>query len=136
MQELLPGKSHNMPVDARERWNASGIYLNPKFTYSFEVIKISEEWMDDTLKATPEMGIISVPFFLKLFNFLKRFPEANWYVLVGSVGQNKKTFFKVGEKLENFIPPTSGEFYCFANDANGFYFNNKGKLTLKISCLG
>ena len=56
-------------------------------------------------------------------------------MLVGSVGKDKITFFKIGERLEHYISPTSDEFYCFANDAEGFYFNNRGKLTLKISCL-
>ncbi|PIG90460.1 hypothetical protein [Gloeocapsopsis sp. IPPAS B-1203] len=135
MQELHPGQSHTIIVDARNKWNSSGICLKPNFTYNFEVIQIDEKWQDDNLDSTPEFGIISPPFYLNFFKFLKRFSEANWYVLVGSVGKDKITFFKIGERLEHYIPPTSDEFYCFANDAEGFYFNNRGKLTLKISCL-
>lgn len=83
----------------------------------------------------PEIGHLSSPFYLKFFSFLKRFPKANWYVLVGSIGKDKRTFFKIGEGLKNYRPPKNDEFYCFANDAEGFYGNNKGKLILKISCL-
>ncbi len=135
MQELYPGQSQIVVVDTRNKWNSSKIYLKSDLAYDFEVIQINEEWKDGTLDANPETGIISPPFYLNLFNFLKRFTKANWYVLVGSVGKNKKTFFKIGEHLRYYIPPTNDEFYCFANDAEGFYFNNQGKLTLKISCL-
>lgn len=135
MQELYPSQSHTIIVDARSKWNASKIYLKSDFTYSFEVIQINEEWKDGTLDADPEVGTLSPPFYLKYFNFLKRFTQVNWYVLVGSIGRNKKTFFKIGRHLSYYIPPSNGELYCFANDAVGFYFNNKGKLTLKISCL-
>lgn len=135
MQELHPGQSRTIIVDARNKWNSSGIYLKPDFTYNFEVLQIDEEWKDAHLDATPEIGTISTPFYLNFFNCFKRFPEVNWFVLVGSVGKDKKTFFKIGEQLENYIPSKSNEFYCFANDAEGFYYNNKGKLTLRISCL-
>lgn len=135
MQELLPGQSHTITVNARNKWNPSGIYLKPSFTYNFKVIN-HEKWKDAHLDATPEIGHLSSPSYLKLFSFLKRFSKANWYVLVGSIGKDKKTFFKIGEQLGHYTPQTSGEFYCFANDAEGFYGNNQGKLTLKISCLG
>lgn len=137
MQDLPPGQAHTIIVEARNKWNSSGIYLKQNFNYSFEVMQIDEEWKDDPLDASPETGLISPHFYLHFFDVFKRFPKANWYVIVGSVGKEKSNFFKIGQKVEHYIFSTikEDEFHCFANDVNGFYFNNRGKLTLKISCL-
>ena len=57
-------------------------------------------------------------------------------------------FYKVLEKLQiphekigigkgcEYVPKRSGYLHCFANDAWGFYGNNKGSVTLTVACLG
>ncbi len=74
----------------------------------------------------------------------KRIEHADWFELIGAVadGGNPKpdgthdraTYLEIGEAL-TFSCQKPGYLYCFANDAWGFYHNNRGYVTLNIQLL-
>jgi hypothetical protein len=73
--------------------------------------------------------------YLTLFAELRRFPQANWFALIGAIGKDRNTFFPIGQTPMKYTPTTTGEFLCFANDAPFAYGNNSGQLTLQITRL-
>ena len=72
----------------------------------------------------------------------KRVEEADWFALIGVIADacNPETdgthapltHFEIGEGCQ-FTPTKSGYLYCFANDAWGFYQNNRGFVSLTIT---
>ena len=71
----------------------------------------------------------------------KRFEHGDWFELIGAIadGGNPSidgthaplSHFPIGKETL-FKPKKSGYLYCFANDAWGFYDNNRGFVTLTI----
>lgn len=71
----------------------------------------------------------------------KRVEEVDWFCLTGAVADggnpdiggthDRLTYFKIGESTL-YTPATSGYLYCFANDAWGYYFNNRGFVTMTV----
>lgn len=71
----------------------------------------------------------------------KRVEHADWFALVGAIADGGNpdvdgthdtlTHFEIGSDY-SFTPKKSGYLYCFANDAWGFYQNNRGFVTLTI----
>lgn len=71
----------------------------------------------------------------------RRFEDADWFSLVGAIADGgnphrdgtheRLTTFRIGSACE-LEPARSGYLYCFANDAWGFYGNNRGFVTVKI----
>ncbi len=74
--------------------------------------------------------------------FLTRREDAPWFCLMGCIAneveQNKDgtpvdhEIFPIGNSKKNYAPKKSGYLYCFANDAWGFYNNNRNYVTLKV----
>ncbi|MEW6981056.1 DUF2235 domain-containing protein [Colwelliaceae bacterium 6471] len=74
----------------------------------------------------------------------KRVEHADWMSLIGAItdGGNPKpdgtherlTYFEIGDFCL-FEPEKSGYLYCFANDAWGFYGNNRGFVTLTVQAI-
>jgi hypothetical protein len=64
----------------------------------------------------------------------KRVRGARWFELVGRVGSGDAAF-RIGEGLEDFSPPGSGELISFDNDAPFAYVNNHGRLVVEITRL-
>lgn len=71
----------------------------------------------------------------------KRVEHANWFELIGAIanaanpekdGTHAALEIKVLGSEKTFTVSKSGYLYCFANDAWGFYHNNKGYVTLTI----
>ena len=71
----------------------------------------------------------------------RRFEDAGWFTLVGAIADAGNpepdgthaplTTFAIGSRCE-LEPKRSGYLYCFANDAWGFYGNNRGFVTVKL----
>ena len=71
----------------------------------------------------------------------RRFEHADWFELVGAIADGGNpgrdgthdmlTTFAIGKGCE-YTPKKSGYLYCFANDAWGFYDNNRGFVTVTI----
>lgn len=162
-RELRTQGSHPDTIDheiieicACRPWNRSGITVVKGQEYKFQIVESGEEWLDGTIKSTPENGWDD-RFYNNLVGSLasplKRSNEANWYALIGTIDKNDRGSFSVFAKAMNSSEDKSqrvsneslsrewgpiemtetGQLYFYANDMKGRYFNNKGSLRLKIS---
>ena len=64
-----------------------------------------------------------------------RAPGATWFTLIGSIDRDINSQFVIGDGSllkDGWVAPKSGRLSCFANDAQLFYWNNSGSLTLEI----
>ncbi len=68
--------------------------------------------------------------YLKLFRFKRRAPEANWLALMGSIDGEEP--FLIGMR-STYTATRNGQLVCFANDAGFGYGNNKGWLKLQVT---
>ncbi|MEH6648557.1 MAG: DUF2235 domain-containing protein [Motiliproteus sp.] len=140
---LQAGKSYQF--DASGQWMDASIRTGPAGADDgkFHVGEIAH--MAGTVTGWFEKGWKGV-FGNEQANFFgtKRIEHADWFTLIGAVadGGNPKadgtpqraTLIEIGEK-QLFHCHKSGYLYCFANDAWGFYHNNRGYLTLTIKQL-
>ncbi|MGY3926105.1 hypothetical protein [Aeromonas simiae] len=72
----------------------------------------------------------------------KRLEDAEWFALIGVIADagnpradgtpTSHRSFVIGKEA-SITPTKSGYLYCFANDAWGFYENNRGFVTLTVS---
>lgn len=72
----------------------------------------------------------------------KRVESSPWFCLMGAIANSENPgkdgthgqlrIFEIGEGA-TFTPKKSGYLYCFANDAWGFYGNNRGYVTLTVA---
>jgi len=155
-KKLNPGESKTIEICACKSWNKSDIRMTEKEKYFFQVLKITEPWEDGVISANPHDGWsgISNKIFGWPISYLKRSSEAGWYVLIGSLGDSDSPYtfspldfhgqgkngepLKAGEDKYGYVFTVKDgikdyELYFYANDAKGRYFNNKGRLTLKIT---
>ena len=76
----------------------------------------------------------------------KRVEEADWFELMGAIGDggnprpdgthDRACSFSIGAGRSEITPERSGYLYCFANDAWGFYGNNRGYVTVTVRVAG
>jgi hypothetical protein len=125
---LAPGESHEFEVFAREVWNPSGIEMEEGASYRFEVIGY-QDWNDWSIETNPD-GYSR--WWLWPFTWLRRLPDANWFQLVGAIGRSRDGYFKIGKGATERAA-RSGPLHCFANDVRGMYWNNRGRLTLRVT---
>ncbi len=115
-------------VDARRRWNRTGIHLEAGKRYDFEAAP-GETWHDAAIACGPE-GYESGR--LRRFERWRRIPYANWFVLIGALDGDTATAFPIGSGKENYIPLRSGELCCFAKDVWFMSWNNRGRIGLTV----
>lgn len=152
-----PIDTEGVEICACRSWNESQFIVKKGEQYSFRIKKITEPWVDGILSANPHDGWSEGGFLGFLAFFLKRDQDAKWYQLIGSIGkdENSRTFLpleyygKIDDKIidkkahdedlfidDRFFSINQGEdgkeLYFYANDSEGRYFNNKGRLTLEI----
>ena len=133
---LAPGEqSAPLRIKARRPWNPTGIEVAAGEQYAFQA---QGKWLDFIISRTAggystEQAPAVSRSFLSRHEDSRRMPRENWFVLVGTVGQDESTAFVIGEKLENWQPAGAGELMCFANDVPGAYFNNFGSVTLRVT---
>lgn len=132
MRRLEPGERAAFTVLARRRWNDSSVFLEAGRGYRLTVADIVD-WKDWWLEADPETGVRSPPAWLEWppVRRLRRVPTAPLLALVGCIGRDPSTAFRIGRGRE-YAPATTGELSAFANDVPGFYWNNSGQLTLAV----
>jgi hypothetical protein len=61
----------------------------------------------------------------------RRQPDAPWFALVGAIDRRRETQFVIGSGCA-WRATASGELTCFANDLRWFYFNNSGRVVLRV----
>jgi hypothetical protein len=132
LRELAVGETaDNLPiVRARNSWNSTGLKLIAGQSYEFEVRDV-EDWVDFYVASDPQVGHIRPQPWMYFFKWLRRHRKENWYTFVGTAGKNPIKYFLIGGGSTHTIE-TTGELLTFANDAHGFYWNNRGTLCLIV----
>lgn len=158
-KEWSPEGSITLDVYARHPWYWTGIYLEAGRHYRFSA---HGEWHDSHVPAGPEgvrdkalahllgdaLGKIERFYGIVTRNSqanvpaTKRLEEAEWFALIGVVADAgnpdndgtpaRPSTFVIGKEA-SIKPTKSGYLYCFANDAWGYYENNRGFVTLTVS---
>ena len=127
-------QSFEVTVPARERWHHSGVQLETGARYHIEVPP-DQYWHDMHLRYGPQGGTIGP--IQKLLASKLRFKgdaraRAEYFTLIGTVGESLDHAFAIGAGPLDFISPATGELVCFANDVPQAYWNNSGHITFTI----
>jgi hypothetical protein len=121
-------------VPASERWYHTGFHLEVGARYRITVPP-GQVWTDWFVKNGPEG---STTFLQKILRHRLRFPptrhpRAEFFTLIGTIGESLDNAFVIGAGPCEFPAAISGEFVCFANDLWSAYWNNKGEMRLSIA---
>ena len=122
------GETKTAIVLAKPHWNLTGIQLVAGEQYAMSA---EGKWVDWFIPHGPE-GDPSDSFYMKAFEPLRRMKNENWFELIGALNSDIATAFPIGA-ARNYAAQASGELTCFANDVEGFYFNNYGQVTLTVT---
>jgi len=133
MRKLQPNEAHEFGFDARELWIASDCILERGGRYRLEVVAQTEPWVDGWLACTPDGGW---PWWARPGDWYARSkaraPNLPMYVVVGSIERDLATYFQALEP-PSWTAPRDGQLELFANDWPERYWNNKGRLSLRLS---
>ncbi len=124
---LKVGESRTVEVRSEQYWNDTGIMLEPG-RYRFEA---GGRWTDWFVATGPE-GYDSLA--LLFFERGRRLPRARWFTLGGAIGRDEAGAFAIGAGTERDVAE-AGELCCFANDLPAMYWNNRGAVSLTVTCL-
>jgi hypothetical protein len=127
---MMPGETKVIIISANKQWNDTHIMMSKGETYYFES---SGSWQDSSTTCDAN-GYISTGLLLRLTEWLRRFPKANWFALIGAISHSEKNFFEIGHKATITIEQ-EGLFSGFANDVSLMYGNNSGEIELTIKRL-
>ena len=134
--DLKKGESHTCEVFAKPRYNWSGVLLRGGASYLFSVPE-GDTWKDANIQCGPEgWKSEDLPWYkeniVKLFEKHRRLKDANWFALVGALGDEDHELFLIGNSKEPYKATRDVELYLFANDMISRYGNNDGSLTVSI----
>ncbi|HEY6322007.1 MAG TPA: hypothetical protein VJA16_10665 [Thermoanaerobaculia bacterium] len=113
---------------ANLRWNRTGIWLEKDGRYSIEA---QGTWWDADYRHGPGGGE-SPSLLLQAMERFRRMPKAPWFELICALDSRQGTAFRVGCKKE-YEAKENGQLTCYANDVWLFYFNNTGKIEIKVT---
>lgn len=121
---LAINESVTIDVASADYWNGSGVFVT-----AGQVFQITAEgtWKDWYIN-TDANGYSN--WYLSLFTVLKRAKAENWFKLIASVNKDKN--YPIG-KTATIRPTASGPLDFYANDANGFYWNNYGSIRVTVT---
>ncbi|MDP6707857.1 MAG: DUF2235 domain-containing protein [Alphaproteobacteria bacterium] len=138
---LVPGEARSFKVRAAELYSWSGVRLEKGARYVFQIAD-GERWRDGDIECGPGgWETEDLPWykeeFVALFESRRRCPPANWFELIGAVGDDEDHLFRIGKGGEGAAieAPESGELYAFANDLGSRYENNTGEIEVTVACL-
>lgn len=123
-----PGQTCTMSVDAKTRWNHTGVHLQAGQRYRLSAAGV---WADRGKSCGPD-GHDGDRWVFRLTGCLRRARRLPWFALAGAVGENLDTAFLIGSGTE-ISPSSGGELTCFANDVSVMYGNNSGSLLLTVT---
>ena len=124
------GQTAVVGVHSRPKWNDTTLQVCKGEKYLFAA---SGTWYDANI-ATGPAGYPSPSFPFRLVEWLRRDPKANWFALIGTIGQSLAAPFVIGEGCTLDVH-TEGILYCFANDLPFTYFNNTGWVEVEVTRL-
>jgi PA-IL-like protein len=120
-------------VDARHRWNHTGIFADAGKRYCFTVSP-DAKWFDWKITSGPEgytrWFLLPFRLFLRVRRGLNG--PARFFSLIATIGESTEYAFVIGYRY-TMEAPISGEIVCFANDAPWAYGNNSGSLEVAIT---
>jgi hypothetical protein len=132
VKRLAIGEKASFPVLAKDKYNWSGILLEHGAQYRFEVAD-DQQWTDGKIICGADgweetKGLSKVK---EALEEKRRYPKANWFELMGSLGCEGSHYFRIG-KTATYTAPQDGGLFTFANDLNAMYVNNKGEIEVTI----
>jgi hypothetical protein len=113
-------------VEASRYWTDSGFAVRKG-----EVLHFVTEggWWDAHYESGP--GGYDAPWWMSMWEGLRRCPEARWFELAGEIGKGNGVRFPIGNRGAVTMP-ADGHLFLYANDVPGFYFNNRGAIWVTI----
>jgi hypothetical protein len=121
-------------VMACERWFHTGFPVVEGDHYRIKVPS-GQIWTDWWVESGPAGH--ATPFQNPLRRFLRfppsRDPRADFFTLIGTIGESLEHAFVIGAEPCDFQAPVSGELVCFANDLWLMYWNNRGSVRFTIA---
>jgi len=130
-------------VFSYKKFNHTGIFFEKGKSYKIEVIG-ADRWSDAGIKELDGEGwnrddqtlgykeiVIAI---MEPFRRVTK-DNAQWFTLCGSITDDDKKAFVIGNRLDKYKAKSSGEFCAFANDLDGYYGNNSGKLKIRVSAV-
>src|SRR6266498_1837839 len=122
---LQIGQSTIVTIQARKKWNDTGIQLIAGQEYQFTA---AGKWIDWFIPCEAD-GFPSRDLILRLTQWQRRVPSENWFALMGALDFDKTSIFKIGAG-RTLVMNRSGTLTCFANDVPYMYWNNHGSIQL------
>jgi len=143
LKELALGEPKSVIVHANQKRNHSGLLLVKGNQYVFKV-PAGQVWYDSGIDTTPkgwnrkteELGLKEI--LIQLTEGRRRCPDADWFEVIGGVGENDDLLFRILKHLtpdKAYSPKTTGVFFAFANDLDRFYDNNLGSIEVEVKCI-
>ncbi len=137
-RKLGIGDTEKFAVDSRQLFNWSGVYLEQGGYYSFEPEQ-GQVWKDGSIECdaagweTEELPWLKENIF-ELFENSRRCPDADWFELIGALGDDDKKLFRIGAGGgdKTYQAVDEGELYAFANDLLSKYSNNQGYIEVTV----
>lgn len=116
-------------VPARSKWTPTGILVQKGDIYRFESLP-PNKWYDFFYPA-PATGYGSLSVVQSWSEPKRRVPDANWFVLCGSIERSGPAFniWSVDRKPLK----ANGQLGLFPNDTPNAYWNNCGELRVRIT---
>jgi hypothetical protein len=139
-RKLDVGMSTTFTVDSERLYNWSGIYLERGAYYTFEP-EAGKTWLDASIKCTTkgwktedELSWVK-GYIVEHFEDDRRCPDADWFELIGTLGDDDNKLFRIGEggADKTYQAIDNGELYAFANDLLSKYGNNKGSIDVTVT---
>lgn len=134
---LALGEHGRFDVYAYNYWNAPGVFVERGERYR---VHAEGEWLDRDLRSSAAGGPAGP--LRSFFNPLRRVPKAPWFSLIAVIGHGHNPdpgndqiavpTYAVGADAV-FEPVEAGYLYFFANDAQGLYGNNRGRVVVTLT---
>jgi len=134
--ELAVGQTHQCEVLAKSKFNWSGVGLLKGATYTFSVAE-GDTWKDASIDCGPGgWKSEDLPWYkegvIKFAERFRRLPDANWFALIGALGDEDNELFLIEDGKTPYTAPRTADLYLFANDMPSKYGNNMGSLIVTI----
>jgi hypothetical protein len=124
---LEVGQHVTATIQARKKWNDTGIQLISGHEYEF---KAAGKWIDLIYPSDAD-GYVSPNWLLRISERWRRVPKENWFALIGALDFDRTSAFKIGTVCTRQMQ-RSGRLTCFANDIFFMYWNNHGAIELTV----
>ena len=116
-----------LSLSSRDYYSKSRLEVKHNEQYTFKVDTTGPRWWDMVI---PTYGEGWDAIFVS--DRWKRLTEKPLFYLCGCINEDDPLTFAIGNNLENWQPRQNGNLSFFANDYPAMYFNNWGRIKLKI----